>query len=376
MPLSSASTAELRRQNRNRIYQYLYHASFPVTKQAIANALSLSLPTITQNFRDLMDVGLIRWGHSLDSTGGRKPKTIEIIDDARIAIGIEITLDMLRLVVVDLRGNHLVHTVVPCRFSNTDSYFSLLNTKIEQLIQKNQIDCSKLLGIGIALPGILEVDSGVIELAPSLNIHKMTAETLTKYISYPVRVENDATSGGRAETWSSSDQEMRAYISIGEGVGGCIMIGRIPYLGKNGRSGEFGHMRIVPDGRPCLCGQRGCFEAYCSTTRLSHDFECSLDSFFHHLKGGAPEYITAWESYLDYLALGLNNIRMMLDCDIVLGGLLSQYLGTYLSPLNTRLRDLNSFESAHHYLSLSRLGAYSNATGAALAFIHDFIEQI
>ena len=82
------STAELRRQNRNRIYQFLHHSTGPVTKQMISEGLSLSLPTITQNFRDLMESGLIRWGHSLDSTGGRKPKTIEVIDDARIALGV------------------------------------------------------------------------------------------------------------------------------------------------------------------------------------------------------------------------------------------------------------------------------------------------
>ncbi|MDO5548417.1 MAG: ROK family protein [Eubacteriales bacterium] len=370
------STAELRRQNRNRIYQHLYHTSEPVTKQAISKNLSLSLPTITQNFRDLMESGLIRWGHSLDSTGGRKPKTIEIIDDARIAIGIEITRDTLRLVVVDLRGNRLTDAVVPCRFSNDDSYFTLLSTEVERLIQSNRLDRNKLLGVGIAFPGILAAKTSLIELAPSLNIRKMMVETLTKHIRYPVRVENDATSGGRAETWDSSDQALRAYVSIGEGVGGCIMNGSQPYFGSNGRAGEFGHMRIVPEGRTCLCGQKGCFEAYCSATRLSHDFDCSLDSFFIHLKEGTTRYVNAWESYLDHLALGLNNIRMMLDCDIVLGGMVSQYLGSYLGALNARLRELDSFDSPHRYLTLSRLGAYSNATGAALAFIHDFIRQI
>ena len=67
---------------------------------------------------------------------------------------------------------------------------------------------------------------------------------------------------------------------------------------------------------------------------------------------------------------------MMLDCDIVLGGLMSQYLGGYLSALNARLRELDSFDSPHRYLTLSRLGVQSNATGAALALVHDFIQQI
>lgn len=370
------STAELRRQNRNRIYQFLYHATGSVTKQMISEGLSLSLPTITQNFRDLMESGLIRWGHPLDSTGGRKPKTIEIIDDARIAIGVEITMEAIRLVAVDLRGNRMAGTLVPCRFSDSDDYFTILGTEIERLIQTNHFDRKKILGVGIALPGILEKGTGLIELAPSLNIRKMTVQTLTRHIRYPVRVENDATSGARAETWGNTDSALRAYISISEGVGGCIMTGTHPYLGNNGRAGEFGHMRLVPNGRACQCGKFGCFEAYCSTTRLSHDFGCTLDGFFIHLKEGTTRYVNAWENYLDYLALGLNNIRMMLDCDIVLGGLMSQYLGSYLGVLNARLRELDSFDSPHRYLTLSRMGVQSNATGAALALVHDFIQQI
>lgn len=370
------STAELRRQNRNRIYQFLYHSTGPVTKQMISEGLSLSLPTITQNFRDLMESGLIRWGHSLDSTGGRKPKTIEVIDDARIALGVEITMDAIRLVAVDLRGSCLADTLVPLRFFDSDEYLCRLEEEIERLIQTNHFDRKKLLGVGIALPGVLEKETGVIALAPSLNIRKMTVQSITRHIHFPVRVENDATSGARAETWGSQDEAVRAYVSISEGVGGCIMYGTHPYPGNNGRAGEFGHMRIVPNGRACQCGKLGCFEAYCSTTRLSHDFDCSLDGFFIHLKEGTTRYVNAWETYLDHLALGLNNIRMMLDCDIVLGGLMSQYLGGYLSALNARLRELDSFDSPHRYLTLSRLGVQSNATGAALALVHDFIQQI
>ncbi|MGN1015252.1 MAG: ROK family protein, partial [Butyricicoccus sp.] len=187
------STAELRRQNRNLIYQYLYHAKEPVTKQTISNALSMSLPTVTQNFRDLMDSGLIRWGHTLESTGGRKPKTIEIVADARIAIGMEIGKETLRLVAVDLRGTRIADALVYQPFSASTDYYMMLSTEIEHLIDTHHLNRDCLLGIGIALPGIVNEQSGLLDIAPSLNIRHSNLQPLFRYIPYPVRLENDAT---------------------------------------------------------------------------------------------------------------------------------------------------------------------------------------
>ena len=370
------STAELRRQNRNLIYHYLYHAKEPVTKQAISNTLSMSLPTVTQNFRDLMESGLIRWGHTLQSTGGRKPKTIEIVADARIAIGVEIAKETIRLVAVDLRGTRIADALIYQPFSCSEEYYALLSTEIERLIDTHHLNRDCLLGVGITLPGIVNAQTGMLEIAPSLNVREVNLDPLFQRIPYPVRLENDATAGGRAEGWNFHDDRLRAYLSVGEGIGGCILFGSDPYLGQNGRAAEFGHMRIVPNGRLCQCGKHGCLEAYCSTTRLSTPFHCSLEGFFMRLRERTPRYSNAWEDYLDSLALGINNIRMTLDCDIVLGGKLSQHLASYLGDLTSRLREMDSFESSRSYLSLSRMGPFTNAMGCALSFVQDFIRNI
>ncbi|MGN1014782.1 MAG: ROK family protein, partial [Butyricicoccus sp.] len=201
-------------------------------------------------------------------------------------------------------------------------------------------------------------------------------QPLFRYIPYPVRLENDATAGGRTEGWNFQDNQMRAYLSVGEGIGGCILFGSRPYQGQNGRAAEFGHMRIVPHGRLCQCGKHGCLEAYCSTTQLSAACNGSLESFFIHLRDGTPRYTRIWEEYLDSLALGVHNIRMTLDCDIVLGGKLSQHLASYLGDLTSRLREMDSFESPRSYLSLSRMGSFTNAMGCALGFVQEFIRNI
>lgn len=85
------STAEVRRANRNRVYRYLYGAEETVTKQDLAYALSMSLPTLTQNLNELLEEGLIDNSETADSSGGRKPRILTVIPDARYAVGVELS---------------------------------------------------------------------------------------------------------------------------------------------------------------------------------------------------------------------------------------------------------------------------------------------
>lgn len=81
------STIEVRRANRNRVFRYLYEATEPVTKQDLAYALSMSLPTLTQNLNELLEEGLIDNSETADSSGGRKPRILTVVPGARYAVG-------------------------------------------------------------------------------------------------------------------------------------------------------------------------------------------------------------------------------------------------------------------------------------------------
>ena len=102
-----------------------------------------------------------------------------------------------------------------------------------------------------------------------------------------------------------------AYLFLENGVGGAAFLGGTPYEGLNGRSGEFGHMCIEPDGLKCRCGKRGCLEAYCSTSRISNDLGITLDTFFEELENKNAEYEKLWEDVLRHLAVGINNIHAL-----------------------------------------------------------------
>lgn len=377
--MSTYNTAELRRQNRSRVFRYIFDSKAPVTKQDIAHSLSLSLPTVGQNLKELQEIGLLETQGTFSSTGGRKPRAIGIAASVRCAVGIMISIYHIHMVCIDLRANLLCQTSIMCDFSDSGTYFQNMAEQLERFLDENHIDRSHLLGVGVALPGIVNEERQAVVLSHFMNVREFPVQRLLQYIPYPCFIENDANSGGIAEWWNHNDHqnhENMVYLSVQRGVGGAVLLDGVRYMGHHHHSGEFGHMCIVPNGRKCQCGKNGCLEAYCSTARISTDLGITREEFFAGLEAGNQQYQEIWNHYLDYLAIGINNIRMVLDCTIVLGGVLAHFMEPYIGELRRRLSTLNTFQSSGDYLLLSRYRSWSTCVGVALHFISDFIDNV
>lgn len=370
---------ERKQQTRNNIYRHIYNARGFCSRQSLARELDLSLPTVYQNLSELMAAGLVQDSGEQQYTGGRKASGLSIVPDARIAAGISISEHHLRLVAVDLLLNEIAYQKVEnapiVRFADMGG---LLSDVLERFLDQFGIDRSRLLGVGIALPAVMSPDSRYITAAPTLKLKDTSLEGLTSSIPYPAYVENDATSGGHAESFTRRDNRNMAYLSLENGVGGAILFGGSPYAGDNRRSGEFGHICVEPGGLRCTCGAQGCLEAYCSPRRIRNAFGISLEDFFARMEGHDTryaEYENLWDNMLRHLAIGINNIHMALDCDVVLGGTLSEFLPPYLPRLKEYVAETNSFTDAA-FLHLSTLRRHTVPLGVALHFIAEFLEQI
>lgn len=116
------SNIEVKKINRNQIFRYVNKYE-KVSKPDIASALGISMPTVLQNVKELMDRGLIREVGAFESTGGRKAKVIAPVQDARYAIGIDITQNHVGLGLTDLSGKVLKHTRQHKIFVNERQYF-------------------------------------------------------------------------------------------------------------------------------------------------------------------------------------------------------------------------------------------------------------
>ena len=132
----------------------------------------------------------------------------------------------------------------------------------------------KAVGIGIGAAGFTGEDRATVRFAPNINwVEEPLAAHVRSLIDLPVVVENDANAAawGEFRFGAGRDMDDLLLITIGTGVGGGIVHKGQLFRGGFGVAAEIGHMRIVPDGILCGCGQHGCFEQYASGSALVRD---------------------------------------------------------------------------------------------------------
>lgn len=365
---------QVRNTNKKKVVNFLYKND-GATKQDIISGLGLSAPTVSLIMKDLYSRGLVKKAGTLESSGGRKPTANSLVYDAKLSLGIEITNNHLRFVVIDLGANILYSKRIHERFCADESYFRSLAEHIDAFLDENGVEKEKLLGAGIAVPGIVNTQKNVLEYSPTLDVAHLPLDYITKYIPFPVIVDNEANLAGFSEIWDMEDVEDAVYLSINKGVGGAIIVGNKLFYGLDGRSGEFGHMTIVKDGLTCSCGKKGCFEAYCSTRMLTEPSFDDIDEFFSALAAQKTGCGEKWRTYLDYLAVGINDIYTIFNSNIIIGGEISRYIKEDSGVLKKRLITLSTFETRADYLHFSQFGSNASSIGAALIFVDSFLNE-
>lgn len=387
------TTTDVKRLNKNRIFRLIHYAD-KISRQEIADMLQLSLPTVNQNLKILTEQNLVVFGGNFESTGGRKAQVISVNGRSKFAISVNLSDEGVQVALVDLNGEIICAVKKTIAISADDSYGMTVAELVEDIIKRNYVDSEAVLGVGITVPGIFDNENKIILSAPTMRIHGYPISNVTAHIPYPCRAMNDARANAYAEYWfdrkgkdgvgvegfteseAFGRSASRLYIMLNVGVGGsCIDSQRIQ-IGKHNRCGEFGHMTIHPGGRKCFCGKQGCFEAYVSSKCLSTDLGVTLDEFFAQLDNGNAQYMQIFNEYLDDLTTGINNLYIMSDGDVIVGGPVARYLGPYVDKIRKLLIKKYAFETDASYFSLAQCTPEQLDTGAALTFLGDFISRV
>ncbi|MBN7772822.1 ROK family transcriptional regulator [Clostridium aminobutyricum] len=365
----------LKGKNRNNVYKLIYDSD-GISKQDIAQILNLSLPTVSQNLTELKDKGLIGEYGTFESTGGRKARVIRSINNAKLALGLDITSNHISLVLVDMQGKVLNSIRLRFEYGDTEEYYQGIGQVIDTFVEDSKINPENILGLGVSLPAIIRADSKSISYICVIKAPDNLYERMGKYIHYPFVFFNDANAGCFAEFWRRDTETPIVYVSLSNSVGGAILYSKNVYLGENQRSGEFGHITLEKDGRQCYCGQKGCADTYCNAKILSDLTDGNLQLFFENVDKGDSECTAAFQEYLNYLALLVNNLRMSFDCDVVLGGYVGSHMENHVSALTEMANLRNPFEKDGNYVKVCNYKFEASAVGAALHYLDDYINNI
>jgi glucokinase len=186
------------------------------------------------------------------------------------SIGVDLGGTNLRIAAVDEQGHLLEKITLGTKVAlGKDQVIRNMSSAILSLSAKHQ-SAGLLLGIGIGVPGIIDMKTGMLRESP--NLPGWAGSPVRAEIEHRLRtrvvLENDANAAALGESWlgAARDAEDMAMLTLGTGVGGGLVLGRQIWHGMTGMAGEFGHITVDPEGVPCPCGNRGCLERYASAT--------------------------------------------------------------------------------------------------------------
>ncbi len=269
-PAGPADQGAVRRHNLALVLRLLSELG-PQSRAAVASQTGLTRSTTSTLVSDLIERGLVReLGVNAGQRVGRPATLLELDGTGLAAIGMELNVGALTTTVVDLGGRVLLERRRPLHSAERPLEEVIGEVLCEIADARSKIgDDIDILGLGLAVAGLVDSRTGVVHVAPNLGWHdepfgEQLHEALatTDLHEVPIVIDNEANFGALAEhAWGRADGvDDFVYVLAEHGVGGGVFSGGHLVSGANGYAGEVGHMTLVRGGDRCGCGSRGCWE--------------------------------------------------------------------------------------------------------------------
>ncbi len=354
----------------------------PISRADIAQVSGLHKATVSSLVNELLEEELIYESGPGESSGGRRPVILHFNKVAGFAIGIDIGVNYVLSVLTDLKGNILIEKNQPLEQTVYSEVMSIVKNMIQLLIDEMPASRYGIVGIGVGVPGIVNKEGAVL-LAPNLGWKNVQLKTdLENEFRVPVMIENEANAGavGEQQFGAGQDYQNIIYISAGIGIGVGIILNKVLYQGRNGFSGEMGHMIIDINGKLCNCGSRGCWEAYASENallELAGKNTDSLEALIKRAENGDEAAKHLFGEIGQYLGFGINNIINTFNPDqVIIGNRLAMAKEWMEQPIRTIIEN---HTLSHHQkelqLDFSKLGKYSTVLGVSAFVVENFIKE-
>jgi glucokinase-like ROK family protein len=277
-----------------------------------------------------------------------------------------------------------------------ETYLHIAEEMIRQALRRAKDLGLRVLGIGLGVPGMVDVAAGELRYAPTLHWHNVDfGRRWTDKFQLPVVVENNANAAALAEYYFGEAREAPSFVYLNASAGlgcGIVIDGRL-FRGQSGFAGEVGHMTLDPDGDLCSCGRRGCWETFVGPRAVVSKYRQRLESAngnrYHDMDGvGLAEVIEAgamgdsaasavMQDVAIYLGMGIGNLVNLLNPQLViLGGVLGRANGQLIPVIRETVKQNSLFPMRSDLeIVASHFGADDCVMGAVALVLDNILRE-
>jgi predicted NBD/HSP70 family sugar kinase len=240
----------------------------PVSRAALADLSGLNKTTVSSLVQELIDQRFIE-EFGLNSAGaGRPAMLVRLNPTAGCIVASEVGVDFLSVIRTNFAAEITWrHREAIARKMGQQAILDRVLALLSEATRSSSVVDGPLLGIAVGVPGLVDQETGSVLFAPNLGWMDVPLRSLLRErFGAPIYVDNEANLAALGEYYFGVAQghENVLFLSLGVGLGGGIVQDGKLYRGSSGFGGEFGHMTMDPDGLPCNCGNRGCWETQVS----------------------------------------------------------------------------------------------------------------
>ena len=315
----------IREQNEALILQKIIdeHTISRASLSTLTNLNKASVSSITKKLLDEQLISEVGIGVS-SNIGGRKPILLEFNGLSALSLSLDIGTDYIEGILSFIDGKIIKKIKHRKMVISNEKIIVLIKSIIKDLLEIEPETPHGIVGLSIAIHGT--VNNNNIIFTPNYSLDKIDLlKLLEEQYNFPIFIENEANLAALGEYAFSSKSNNLISISIHSGIGAGIVENGLLKQGKHGNAGEIGHSILYPNGKLCPCGNHGCLEQYISNNVLYKEIESILslenltsEDIQYHYNQGNQEVITILEENINLLSVGINNLSVLFDPDLVI----------------------------------------------------------
>lgn len=366
----------MRRHNLASLLQLL-HVNGATSRAALTASTGLNRSTVKALVAELANLGLVRESAPAGTGMAGRPSILVEPESAQVfAVAVDIGVEHLTVARIGLAGTVIDRRHLDQRRGDHDVELTVRRAAklITQQLDRAPLD-AVCVGVGVAVPGLVAADGGVVRFAPNLGwkdlpFKRLLAERVGR--SLPIAVGNEADLGAMAEhiRGAAARYTDAVYLSGEFGLGGGIIVGGRLLVGAGGYAGEIGHMIVNPRGQRCRCGARGCWETEVGEEAILRATKSrpgtTLDEVREAFEHGDPAAHKGIRQIGKWLGVGIANLANIFNPQIViLGGTTREIYAAALPFVRETLQSVLAAPRDHLRLQLAALGSDSALLGAA-----------